>query len=138
LPGMTSHPSYAHPAVVEALCEIHFELAQGRSWEPSLVDSFHERVREQYPEVETVQELSVELNLGPGGVQQRSAVQGERHRFRHRDRPVILQMKEGIFTVNHVSEEAKRYGHLTVFVARMNPDLATAPRQCTPLVVYSL
>jgi adenine-specific DNA-methyltransferase len=24
----------------------------------------------------------------------------------------------------HVSEEAKRYGHLTVLIARMNPDLA--------------
>ena len=65
-----------------------------------MVDAFHDCVRKDYPTVEAIQELSVELNFGPSSLAQRAAVEGCRYRLRHKDRPLMLQLRDGVFTVN--------------------------------------
>ena len=94
------HPSYPHPTIAEALCEIHFRLPADKPWRPALIGEFFKAIQEQFPEMEPVQELGLQVEVGSGGVSQRVLPPRSRVRFKHRDRPLILQLVEGTLTVN--------------------------------------
>jgi len=100
VPNGTAHPSYPNPTIAEALCEIHFRLPTGVSWKPSFVGEFFKAVQPEFPEMEPVQELGFEVELGEGGVSQRMLPPRARIRFKHRARPLLLQLMENVLTVN--------------------------------------
>lgn len=94
------HPSYPNPTIAEALCEIHFRLAPEKPWKPSLVGEFFKAIQAEFPEMEPVQELGLQVEVGAGGVSQRVLPPRSRIRFKHRERPLLLQLIEGTLTVN--------------------------------------
>jgi len=94
------HPSYPFPTVVEALCEVHFQLSQGQTWKPSLPGALFKRIQNEFPEMEPALELGVQLELGPHGVAQKVLPHRQRTRFKHATRPLCLQLGENVFTVN--------------------------------------
>jgi uncharacterized protein (TIGR04255 family) len=94
------HPSYQNPTIAEALCEIHFRTAPEKPWKPSLVGEFFKAVQGEFPEMEPVQELGLQVEVGEGGVSQKVLPPRSRVRFKHRERPLILQLIENVLTVN--------------------------------------
>jgi len=92
------HPSYPNPTIVEALCEVHFRLPGG--WEPSLAGELFKRIQDEYPEMEPMSEVSVQLEHGPAGVLQRIEPARQKTRFKHADRPLLIHLAENMLTVN--------------------------------------
>lgn len=96
----TPHPRYPRPTIVEALCEIHFQLPEGQEWSSGITGRFIRRVQDEFPDLEADQVIGVDVVIGPDGREQRTLRPRLRTRFRHRDRPLMLQLSEYIFTVN--------------------------------------
>lgn len=94
------HPSYPNPTIAEALCEIHFDLAEGVEWKPSLPGEFFKRLQDDYPEMEPMQEMGVQLQAGPSGLAQRILPSRTRFRYKHKTEPRLLQLAEKTFTLN--------------------------------------
>lgn len=95
-----NHPSYPHPTIVEALCEIHFRLPPDAPWKPTLPGEFFKRIQKEYPEMEPVQDLTLQMEVGPTGVGQRLVPGRARVRFTHREKKRVLQLAESVFTIN--------------------------------------
>lgn len=76
------HPTFANPIINEALCEIHFTLPDGVLWESSIYGQFFTLIQEEFPLIEPV----------PGAY--------IRMRYRHAARALMLQLSEGLLTVN--------------------------------------
>lgn len=91
------HPTYPNPTIVEALCEVHFRPLGG--WRGSLFGEFFKRVQNQYPEMEPVSEIGLQLEHGPNGIAQRILLP-RRMRFKHSERGLELQLGENVLTVN--------------------------------------
>jgi uncharacterized protein (TIGR04255 family) len=96
----TPHLRYPRPTIVEALCEIHFRPPEGQEWSAGLTGRFFRRVQDEFPELEPDQVIGVDVMIGPEGREQRTLRPRLRTRFRHRARPLLLQLSEHIFTVN--------------------------------------
>jgi uncharacterized protein (TIGR04255 family) len=94
------HPSYPNPTIAEALCEVHFELQEGAEWKPSLPGEFFKRIQNEYPEMEPMQEMGVQLEARPSGLAQRIFPTRSRFRYRHKDKPILIQLAEKIITIN--------------------------------------
>jgi uncharacterized protein (TIGR04255 family) len=88
------HPSYPNPLIVEAVCEIQFELSEENPWKPSLFGDFYRNVQGEYPEMEPLQGVGVQLQVSP---------QGLGMRFRHAERPLFLQLEETSLIVNFLA-----------------------------------
>ena len=95
-----SHPTYPNPTVVEAVCEIHFGRSPDKPWKPSLPGELFKVVQDDYPEIEPVVEVGVQLEFGPSGVGQHMLPPRQRVRLKHRERPILLQIGEDVLTVN--------------------------------------
>lgn len=96
----TPHPRYPHPTIIEALCEIYFMLPEGQEWHASITGRFFRRIQDEFPDMEPDQVIGVDVTIGPTGREERMLRPRLRTRFRHRERPLLLQLSEGIFTVN--------------------------------------
>jgi len=96
----TKHPSYPNPVIVEAVCELQFELSKEKPWKASLFGDFYKNVQGEYPEMEPLQGVGVQLDVGPQGLGQRLVPQRQRMRFKHAERPLILQLDETSLIVN--------------------------------------
>src|SRR5437773_5728918 len=94
------HPSYPNPTVTEALCEIHFALGPGTSWKPTLPGDLFKSIQTEFPEMEPVVEVGVQVEFGPQGIGQKFLPPAQRARYRHASRPLLLQLSENVFTVN--------------------------------------
>jgi uncharacterized protein (TIGR04255 family) len=94
------HPSYPNPTIAEALCEVHFELREGAEWKPSLPGEFFKRIQDDYPEMEPIQEVGVQFDAGPSGFAQRILPIRPRFRYKHKDKPVLIQLAEKTITLN--------------------------------------
>jgi len=76
------HPTFANPIINEALCEIYFTLPDGVQWEPSIYGRFFTLIQEEFPLIEPVPGAHIRM------------------RYRHRARALMLQLSEGLLTVN--------------------------------------
>lgn len=94
------HPPYSSPIIAEAVCEIHFRLPAEATWPPSLPGEFFKHIQDEYPVMETLQDIGLQFEVGPGGVRQQFAPPKLRIRFRHHSRPVLLQLAENTLTIN--------------------------------------
>jgi uncharacterized protein (TIGR04255 family) len=92
------HPSYPNPTIAEALCEIHFRRSE--PWQASLVGEFFKQVQGDFPGIEPGLELAWEVAVGRRSFGQRLLPPRQRTRFRHKDRPLLLQLSDDTFTVN--------------------------------------
>jgi uncharacterized protein (TIGR04255 family) len=97
-PMSQDHPSYANPTIVEALCEVHVRREGG--WHPSLPGELFKVIQDEYPAMEPVSEIGLQLEHGPQGMVQRILPPRQRTQFRHASRPLLIQLGEGVFTVN--------------------------------------
>ena len=96
----TKHPSYPNPVIAEAVCELQFELSEENPWKASLFGEFYKNVQSEYPEMEPLQGVGVQLDVGPQGLGQRLVPQRQRMRFKHAVRQVLLQLDETSLIVN--------------------------------------
>lgn len=98
------HPSYPNPIIAEALCELHFALADGAEWKPSLAGDLFKQVQDEFPEMEPGAEIGVHFELSQQGIRQSWLPPRQRMRFKHKDRPLFLQLGPNVFTVNVLSQ----------------------------------
>ncbi len=94
------HPSYPNPIIAEAVCEVQFELSEDNPWKASLFGEFYKNVQGEYPEMEPLQGVGVQLEVGPQGLGQRLMPPRQRMRFKHAESPLLLQLDETSFIVN--------------------------------------
>jgi uncharacterized protein (TIGR04255 family) len=96
-----AHPSYPNPQLVEALCEVHLRLSAADPWKPNKPGAFFKAVQETYPEIEPVTQQGIQLVIGSDGLPQQQLLPPRiSFRLKHRERPMLLQLSEQIFTIN--------------------------------------
>ena len=96
----SAHPSYPNPTIAEALCEIHFALADGVAWQPTFPGDLFKVIQEEYPDMEPSVDVGLRLEVGPQGIGQSLVPFGPRMRFKHRSKPLMIQLAPLVFTVN--------------------------------------
>jgi uncharacterized protein (TIGR04255 family) len=95
-----AHPSYQNPTIAEALCELHFALPDGVPWKASLAGDLFKQVQQEFPEMEPQIEVGLKFELGPQRTAQSLLPPRPRMRFKHKERPLQLQLGPNVFTVN--------------------------------------
>ena len=99
----TGHPNYPYPTITEAVCDIHFRLSSANKWKPSLPGELFKHIQHDYPEMEPVLEVGLQLEVGPGGTSTRILPPPQLMRFKHGTRPLILQLAENAFSISVLS-----------------------------------
>ncbi|MBI3268343.1 MAG: TIGR04255 family protein [Planctomycetes bacterium] len=98
-----AHPAFSHPTAVEAICEVHFRLPEGRSWVPRWYGDLFQRIQAEFPRMEPEQIVAVGATLSPRGLEHRVVPPILRMRYLHRERAHQVQLAPGVFTVNELS-----------------------------------
>ena len=93
------HPSFAHPGIAEALCEVHFQFGE-EGWKPTAFGDLFVALQPDFPELEPVAEMGVQFQLGAGGLSQELLPAQQRVRYKHKDRQVLVHLSDSVFTVN--------------------------------------
>jgi len=93
------HPTYLNPSIVEALCEIQFTVSE-RATLQDYAGKFFEAIKDDFPTVEPVAEVGVQVHVTPSALEHRIGTQRQRLRFKHRDQPMYLQLGPGVLTLN--------------------------------------
>lgn len=96
----TGHPTYPHPTIIEAICDIHFRLPESQEWKPSLPGEFFKRIQHEYPEMEPVLEMGLHLEVGPSGTSAKVLPPPQKVRFKHRTRSLVLQLAENALSIS--------------------------------------
>jgi len=99
-----SHPTYPNPIIIEALCEINFGLAHERGWDPTCAGELFKRIQDEFPRMEPWVELGVQLGLGPNGLGHKVLPPRPRVRYKHKERPLVLQLGANVLTINVLSK----------------------------------
>ena len=98
---MTSgYLTYPHPTIVEAICDIRFRLAPRKKWKPSLPGELFKHIQDEYPEMEAVADMGLQLEVGPLGPSAQVVAQRPKVCFKHSSRSLLLQLAENSLTVN--------------------------------------
>ncbi len=95
-----AHPSYANPTICEALCELHFALPEDVPWKASLAGDLFKQIQNEFPEMEPGLEIGLQFELSPQRIGQSILPPRQRMRFKHKERPLLLQLGPNVFTVN--------------------------------------
>lgn len=95
---IAEHPAFANPTIQEALCEIHFTLPQGVAWDSAIFGKFFKHVQSEFPELEPVTTAGLQVQIPSGRVG--FLPPQSRMRYKHASRNLLLQLSEGIITVN--------------------------------------
>jgi len=98
------HPTYPNPIIQEAVCEIHFRLPDDVEWKPVLLGEFFKHIQNDFPELEPVTQIGVQIQVGSGGVGQLLRPPQELMRYKHASRNLQLQLSNNILTVNVLPE----------------------------------
>jgi uncharacterized protein (TIGR04255 family) len=98
------HPAFSNPTIQEALCEIHFQMPRGESWQPALFNQFFRHVEHEFPEMEPMTEAGLQFQLKSGRVE--FLPPKSRIRYKHGSRPLLLQLSDTILTVNMLPKYA--------------------------------
>lgn len=110
------HSAFSNPTIREALCEIHFTLPEGVVWDSAIYGRFFKHVEGEFPELEPVTSAGLQMQLPSGRVG--FLPPHSRMRYKHASRNLLLQLSEGIITVNLLP----KYGGWT----QMQADIALA------------
>jgi uncharacterized protein (TIGR04255 family) len=94
------HPTYPNPTIQEALCEIHFALPEGVAWEPTVFGEFYRKIQDKFPQMEPVSQVAVQLQAGPARIEHTVLPARQTMRYRHPSKNLLVQLSEGILTVN--------------------------------------
>lgn len=94
------HPTFPNPIIHEAICEIHFRLPDGVDWKTSLLGELYKHIQTDFPELEPVAQVGIQLQIGAGEVGQAVLPSQQRMRYRHASRNLLLQLSENILSVN--------------------------------------
>ncbi len=94
------HPTYPHPTITEAVCDIHFRLPQEKEWKPSFPGELFKHIQNEYPEMEPVLEMGLQFEFGPLGTGTKFVPQRQKVRFKHGTRPLILQLAENSLSIS--------------------------------------
>ena len=97
------YPTYPNPTITEAVCDIHFRLPETNKWKPSLPGELFKHIQNDYPEMEPVLEMGLQLEVGPGGTSTKILPPPQKVRFKHRTSPLILQLAENAFSMSTLS-----------------------------------
>jgi uncharacterized protein (TIGR04255 family) len=96
----TEHPAFPHPTIQEAICEIHFQMPDSEQWNPSVAGEFLKRNQDVFPTMEPVTRIGFRFTAGPAGMEQALTPPTLLMRFRHANRPMLVQLSQGMLTVN--------------------------------------
>lgn len=88
----SEHPTYPHPTIAEAVCDIHFRLPETKEWKPSFPGELFKHIQDEYPEMEPVVEMGLQFDFGSSGTGTKILPQSQIVRFKHKTRPLILQL----------------------------------------------
>jgi uncharacterized protein (TIGR04255 family) len=99
---------YAHPPVVEALCEIYFT---GSRWDQTVPGLFYERVRKDYPKKSQMEVTGVEVQIAQGHAETRQLACEPRMRFVREDDSRLIQLGRDLLVVNQVVTPSRPYPH---------------------------
>jgi uncharacterized protein (TIGR04255 family) len=96
------NPKYPIDTIQEALCEFRLRPAAEHSWSPKHAgDIFKALGTEDYPGMESVPEIGMELSIGAGGQPQQKMIQGPpKFRFTRADEKQVVQVSAQLFVVN--------------------------------------
>lgn len=94
------HPSYSNPTISEALCDIHFSLGANLTWKPALFGEFFREIQDDFPEMDPVLDVGYQVEFGLQAVGRSLMAPRQRFKFKHRTKPLLLQLSESAFTVN--------------------------------------
>lgn len=94
------HPTFSNPTIQEAICEIHFQMPDSVEWNPSVAGEFLKRNQDAFPTMEPVTRLGFRFTAGPAGMEQALTPPTLLMRFRHKDRPMLVQISQGMLSVN--------------------------------------
>lgn len=94
------HPRYANPTITEAICDIHFRLPASNAWKPSLPGEIFKHIQDEFPIMEPVLDIGLQLDIGSSGTSTKLLAQPQKFRFKHASRPLILQIAENTFSIN--------------------------------------
>ena len=95
-----AHPRYANPTIGEALCELHFALPDDVPWKASLAGELFKQIQNDFPEMEPGLEIGLQFELSPQRIGHSVLPPRQRMRFKHKERPLLLQLGPNVFTVN--------------------------------------
>jgi uncharacterized protein (TIGR04255 family) len=94
------HVTYPNPIITEAICDIHFRLAESYPWKPSFPGELFKQIQNDYPEMEPVVEMGVQLEFGPSGTSTKILPQSQKIRFKHGTRSLIIQLGEESLSIS--------------------------------------
>src|SRR5947209_6567506 len=94
------HPTYPHPTIAEAVCDIHFRLPETKAWKPSFAGELFKHIQDEYPEMEPVVEMGLQMESGPAGTGTKILPQSQKVRFKHRTRSLVLQLSDHSFSIS--------------------------------------
>lgn len=98
------HERFPHPRIMEALCEVHFQLPNGERWESRFLGELFKAVQDDFPIMEPVQQMGVAVELGPHGFGQRLMSGQQQARYLEANRKLMLQLADSVLTVNRVED----------------------------------
>ena len=96
------HPSFKNPTIAEALCELHFELPEGKPWDASWFGELFKKAGDEYPKMEPGEVVEMGVGIAPDGFVQGIRRTGLRSIYHHKDRPHLFQLSETTFTINEL------------------------------------
>jgi len=94
------HPTFPNPTIQEALCEIHFRLPAGVEWRSSLLGELFKRIQSEFPEIEPVTQMGIQLQVGPSTGGPTLLPPQQRMLYKHASRNLLLQLSADTLTVN--------------------------------------
>lgn len=91
---------YTNPPVVEALAEVYFVEA---NWDMAIPGLFYERIRDRFPKRRQVGQVSVNVEIGPQGIDPKLAQSSmARVQFLTDDESQIVQVGQDVLVVNQL------------------------------------
>lgn len=94
------HHQYSNPTISEAVCEIHFTLAEGQTWQPSIFGEYLKLIGDNYPNMEPQIESGFEIRPSPQGLMQRALPPRQKILYRNKTNTALVQLKEGMVAFN--------------------------------------
>jgi uncharacterized protein (TIGR04255 family) len=94
------HPTFPNPTIEEAVCEIRFAHCDTKPWNPSIVGQFFLKVNNDFPNMEPLQTMGVELQVGPRGFGHKIVPTAMKTRFRNGDGSKLISLGDGVVGAN--------------------------------------
>lgn len=95
----TLHPTYPNPTIQEVVCEIHFRLADGVSWDSSWFSVFFKKIEDLFPIFQPAS-IPVFVELTPHPPAAPALVVPQVIRYQHASRNVLIQLSDDRIAVN--------------------------------------